>query len=174
MADEARHSSAACPDLEQWSAYVEAPAQERIGSPLGEHLSRCDRCFSTVAALEQSLSSDEGEQEVTPPQLLHRAAAPGKRQARQFNWYAAAAAAAIILLGAWYANRQESDSLKPAREQLAEEPGTSDRVFGFARRGEEPVAPLHSLVVFAGFGEGESRGGPHPLDSRTAALRWTP
>ncbi len=161
MVDEARPNSTACPDLEQWSAYVEASVEERMDSPLGEHLSRCDHCFSTVAALEQSLSStDEAEQEVTPPDLLRRAAASGMRPARRLYWYAAAALA-VILLGSWYANRQERDNLIPAGEQLTEQPVTGDGVFGFAGKGEESVSgQLHSLVVFAGFGEGESSAPP--------------
>jgi len=150
MVDEAKPSAASCPDLEQWSAYVEASAQERLNNSLGEHLSRCDHCFSAVAVLEHSLASTDGEQEVTPPDLQRRAAASGKRPERRLFWYAAAAAAAMVLLGSWYANRQEGDNLIPAGEQLAEQPVPIDRVFGFAQERDDDQL-RHCLVVFAGF-----------------------
>ena len=160
MADEVTDSSGVCPGLEQWSAYADGSADEPARGVLQQHLSRCDRCFATVAALRQALSEAAvaaATAASTPPELLRRATAPRPQSRPRMYRYAAAAVVAVVLLGAWYAQRQRGRV--DEGEPVAAAPVAEERVFGFAPDTQSVQQRSHALVVFAGF-EGESSQPP--------------
>ena len=158
MNDDIR-SAGGCPPLERWSAYAEGSLDEPSKRELGQHLSECDSCFSTVVSLRQSLIAGDKSsvEELTPRELLDRARSlKGKRDlqpgamSRRVVAYAAAAAVAIIVAGSWYGLRQSGSDSTPATGDRMAERAAHEQSFGFAGRAKVPSQGTHGLVIFVG------------------------
>ena len=151
-------ASPSCPPVETWCAYVDGSMSEAEKQPLADHLARCDRCFTAVAALLRA----PVPQRATPVELLTRAqtAEPRAQTGRQYAW--AAVAALVLLIGSlWSVYR--SAAPPTAGYELVEVPLSAPE-FGLAQE-YQPLpsrGKVRALVVFAQFAEEAGMGNQVP------------
>ena len=127
-----------CPTLESWCAYVDGSMAGGDREELGEHLSACDRCFSTVVSLREDMAAENDVESYRQRPLLR---------------YVAAAVVAFAVLGALYLASSSEDMLAlSTRGDLARE-SAGERQFGFAGESGDVMgasAGVRGLAVFAG------------------------
>jgi len=141
--------------VETWCAYVDGSLEDEAASALARHLGVCDRCFSSVVSLRESLAeADGGDLSVTTPPELVRAAqgVAGSRRRGRIYVYAAAAALALVALGLWQAFSLDGPPSQRASGVDADAEARAP-TFGFAagREAKPAGTRMHVVVIFAQF-----------------------